>query len=108
MNKQSLTDDEADALLFASLSEETDEVPEAVASALHKELYRKRKGWGLTWWIPALIGVLQTAAAVAVILLLFPGSILGIAAAAAGAGASVCACLLWGFSRKTWKEELEC
>lgn len=108
MDKRQLTDDELDSLLFASLIEEEEAVPARVSISLRNEMENRRSRWIMSWWVPALAGLLQTTAATAAVQMLFPGSWLSLMAVASGMAISASACALWIYSRKMWKEELEC
>lgn len=105
--KKPLTDEELDSLLFTALEDEAMAVPASVQHALKGELLKRRKRWKLYWWVPALAGVLQTAAAAGAVQMLFPGSVAAFLVAAAGAMISLSACVLWGITRSMWKEEVE-
>jgi hypothetical protein len=105
--KKPLTDEELDSLLFSAMGDEAMEVPPPVQAALNRELRKQKRRWPLYWWVPALAGTLQTAAAAAVIQLLLPGSLAAFLMAAACAVCSLSGCVLWGVARKRWKEEVE-
>lgn len=108
MSRQPLGDEELDLLLFDALREEEAVVPGLVRQGLQKELEKKGKSWRLAWWVPATAGVLQTAAGTGIVWMLLPGSWLSLLTAAAGTVMSVSSCMLWGLTRKTWKEEAAC
>ncbi|MNC30747.1 hypothetical protein D3C75_790400 [compost metagenome] len=105
--KKPITDEELEALLFSALGDEAMEVPPAVQGALRRELVKRKNRWTLYWWVPALAGLLQTAAAAGAVQVLFPGSAVAFLAVVAGTFCSVSGCALWGVVRKRWKEEIE-
>ncbi|MDF2923349.1 MAG: hypothetical protein K0R57_2263 [Paenibacillaceae bacterium] len=105
MTKRHLSDDEVDALLFASLQDEEEAVPSSVQGTLAARLHRQKAGWRPLWWLPAAIGVLQTTAFVGIIQLLLPGSLFSFIAMIAGGIISVSACTLSGLAHKSWKKE---
>ncbi|RAV02026.1 hypothetical protein [Paenibacillus sp. YN15] len=105
--KKPLTDEELDSLLFSALGDEAMEVPSSVQGALQEELLVRKSRWTLSWWVPALAGMLQTAAVAGAVQVLFPGSMAAVLAAACGGVCSLSGCVLWGVARKKWKEEVE-
>lgn len=105
--KKPMTDEELDALLFSAIGDETMDVPPPVQAALQRELRKGKQRWPLYWWVPALAGTLQTAAAAAVIQMLLPGSLAAYLAAVACAACSLSGVVLWGVGRNRWKKEVE-
>ncbi|MDF2939233.1 MAG: hypothetical protein K0Q90_4606 [Paenibacillaceae bacterium] len=103
--RKPLTDEELDSLLFSAMGDEAMEVPPSVQNAVRGELLKRKSRLTLYWWVPALAGLLQTAAAAGAVQVLFPGSVIAYLAACAGVICSISGCVLWGITRKKWKEE---
>ncbi|MBE9917585.1 hypothetical protein G8C92_26575 [Paenibacillus donghaensis] len=101
MTDKPFLDDELDDLIRNSLLKEETPHP-AIQAALIQKIKQQESGFKMPWWLPATIGAMQTAAVVAAIHVLLPGTLISHLATIFGSGMILCACALSGLVRKVW------
>lgn len=104
MTDKPFLEDEVDEQIRSSLL--TKETPHpAIQAALIHKIHSQESNINIPWWMFAVIGGMQTAAFVAVICFLLPGSLFSYLAIIFGGGLILCASVLSGFVRKAWNEK---
>lgn len=100
-----MTDDEKlEGLLRISLTEE-EIPPPAVQAVLLEQIRRQPAKWEISWWLPTVIGGLQTITLVAGVNFIFPNSWLSLLSLPAGACLILCSVALSATARLWTRKE---
>lgn len=101
-------EDKLDALIRASLQKE-EMPPAALQASIIEKIRQNKKEQGIPWWLPPVVGGMQTASFVAAVHILVPGSLFACLAVPAGGSLMICAGLLSLFAYKDeMQKEREC
>lgn len=93
-----MDDREWDDLLQSSLMIE-ESPPPAVQGALITQIRNSKPAWNLPWWMPAVVGGLQTTGVIAIAQIFWPGTVLAGISFIGGGAFIASACLLSGVIR---------
>lgn len=99
-----MDDEKLDGLLRMSLAEE-EIPPPAVQAVLLEQIRRQPAKWEIPWWMPTVVGGLQTITLVAGVNFIFPNSWLSLLSLPTGAGLILCSVTLSAIARVWTRKE---